>query len=133
MALKLYLKPKEKIIINQAVIVNGDNKTEILLQNQANVMREKDILTEDKAVTPASRAYFSVQLLYLFPELKEKNKKNALQFLQDYAEAATSSKEIVYDIRAKLENEDYYGALKGCRDLIHHESEVLQDAKQGPA
>ena len=68
MPLKLILKPGEKIVINQAVIENGGEKAQLVLQNKARVMRERDIMTEENADSPAKRIYFLVQMLYLFPD-----------------------------------------------------------------
>ena len=48
MPLKLILKPGERVIINQAVVLNGGEKTELVLQNKASVLRERDIMTEEK-------------------------------------------------------------------------------------
>ena len=44
MPLKLSLKPNEKIVLNGAVVQNGDRRTTLLLQNKASVLREKDIM-----------------------------------------------------------------------------------------
>ena len=44
MPLKLSLKPKEAVVVNGAVLRNGDRRGTILLQNQARVLRQKDVL-----------------------------------------------------------------------------------------
>lgn len=132
MALKLYLKPHEKIIINQAVIVNGGNKAEILLENQANVLREKDVLREEDANTPAKRVYFAIQLLYLFPEENDKNLRQAAIFLDDFLHAAPSSIKLVDDIRVNVGKEEYYTALKQCRELIEYETKLMENVQQEP-
>ena len=58
MPLKLILKPGERVIINQAVVLNGGEKTELVLQNKASVLRERDIMTEEKADSPAKKNLF---------------------------------------------------------------------------
>ncbi len=49
MPLKLSLKPNEKLVINGAVIANGDKRTTLVVQNQAAILREKEILQADGA------------------------------------------------------------------------------------
>ena len=51
MPLKLTLKPNEKILIGTAVITNAGPKSELIVQNTVPVLRERDIITEDKADT----------------------------------------------------------------------------------
>ncbi len=44
MALKLTLSPSEKLVVNGAVIQNGDRRASVVVQNKASILREKDIL-----------------------------------------------------------------------------------------
>lgn len=128
MALKISLKSGERIIINGAVIVNGGDRAQFVLQNRANVLREKDIINEQQANTPARRVYFSVQLLHLFPEREKVHQENFNRFLQQFAEAAPSAMPIVLDIGQLVLSGDSYAALKRCRELIRYEEEVLKHA-----
>src|SRR6476660_10518740 len=65
MPLKLSLKPGEKFVLNGAVVQNGDRRGVLVLQNKASVLREKDIMQEEEANTPARRIYFPVMMMYL--------------------------------------------------------------------
>ncbi len=65
MALKITLKPHERLIIGGAVVANGDSKCSLIVENNVPVLREKDILREKDAVTPCRRIYFMIQLLYV--------------------------------------------------------------------
>ena len=64
MALKVELKPGERIIIGDCVITNADQRTRLLIDGDAPILREKDILTAETADTPAKRIYLAVQLMY---------------------------------------------------------------------
>lgn len=128
MALKISLKAGEKIIINGAVIVNGGDRAQFVLQNRANIMREKDILAEDRADTPAKRLYFTIQLIHLFPDREKAYQDNFNRFLQDFGEAAPSSTPLLLEIGQRMIAGDSYGALKKCRNLIRYEEEVLNHA-----
>ena len=64
MALKVELKPGERILIGECVVTNGDQRTRLLIEGAAPILREKDILTPERADTPAKRIYLAVQLMY---------------------------------------------------------------------
>ena len=128
MALKISLKAGEKIIINGAVIVNGGERAQFVLQNRANIMREKDIITEGEADTPAKRLYFTIQLMHLFPENERDHQENFNSFLQQFAQAVPSSTPLLLEIGHKMIAGDSYGALKKCRNLIRYEQEVMDYA-----
>lgn len=54
--LVLKLGPKERILINGAVIENGDRRSRItVLTAQANILRLKDAIHPDDANTPVRR------------------------------------------------------------------------------
>ena len=65
MALKLSLKPHEKVVINGAVIANGDRRSTICVENIANVLREGDIIQPEQANTPAKRIYLPIMLMIM--------------------------------------------------------------------
>ena len=56
MALKVELKPGERIIIGDCVVTNDDQRTRLLIEGSAPILREKDIMTPDRADTPAQVA-----------------------------------------------------------------------------
>ena len=47
MALKVELKPGERIILGECVVTNGDQRTRLLIEGDAPILREKDILTPE--------------------------------------------------------------------------------------
>ena len=64
MALKVELKPNERIIVGESVITNCDHKSWLVIEGSSPILREKDILTASRADTPAKRIYLAVQLMY---------------------------------------------------------------------
>ena len=69
MALKVELKPNERIIIGACVVTNTDQRARLLIDgDKIPILREKDILTPETADTPAKLIYLSVQLMYLSPD-----------------------------------------------------------------
>ena len=68
MPLKLSLKPKEAVVVNGAVLRNGERRGTILLQNQARVLRQKDVLDPEATHSAEEHLYFAVMQMYLTGE-----------------------------------------------------------------
>lgn len=130
MPLKIVLKPGEKTVINQAVIQNGGEKAELIVQNKASILRERDIMTEAEADTPAKKIYFVVQLIYMFPDKEQQYQDKFSRLVKQFVNAVPSSTPLVLDIGKQIVTGDVYGALKLCRKLVKYENEVLKHATQ---
>ena len=125
MPLKLSVSRGEKLIINGAVVRNDGDQANLVFENQAHILRQKDILTADTAVTPAARVYMALQCAYLFPERRDKHLADFENLLGQFIVAAPSAGAIASELRAKAEAGELYLGLKACRKLIDHESELL--------
>ncbi len=127
MPLKLSLRPGEKFVVNGAVVQNGDRRAALVLQNKASVLREKDIMQQEEADTPAKRIYFPIMLMYLDEQGRDKAYTEFAQRLNDFmgvvrdptvlAECIGVSKEVMAG--------EYYRALMRCRKLMSYEAERL--------
>ncbi len=51
MGLKVELKPGERIIVGESIITNDDQRTRLIIEGDAPILREKDILTPETANT----------------------------------------------------------------------------------
>ena len=87
MSLKIELKPRESIIIGGALITNENDRVRFYIDGNVPILREKFILREKDATTPAKRVYFIVQQMYLSKESKELQQL-FVQFVRDLNEAA---------------------------------------------
>ncbi len=126
MPLIIDLKPGEKLIINGAVIENIGPNTKLRVLNDCTLMRQKEILSDADAVTPASRVYYSLQCAYIFPEHKEKYLEAFNECLVGYLEACPSARDIGVKIANALKDGQYYKALKAAKALLDHEKSVLE-------
>jgi flagellar biosynthesis repressor protein FlbT len=127
MPLKLSLKPGEKFVLNGAVVENGDRRATLVLQNKASVLREKDIMQEHEADTPARRIYFPVMMMYLEGEasnavydafvMRMTEFMNAISSPDVMAECVSVSRDVMAG--------EFYKALIRCRKLIAYEDERL--------
>ena len=125
MPLRIKLPSKEKIIINGAVIENGGEATTIILHNRVDILRRKEVMSENEATSPARRVYYALQCAYLFDTDRAQYLDLYRQFEQDYMQAAPSAAEILSEIRSLVAGERYYDALRKTQDLIDHETERL--------
>ena len=132
MPLKIQMKPKERVIINGAVIEGHDDaRTEIVVLNNASVMRQKHILQQEEANTPVKRLYFALQMLYIEDrENHEPYKKSFEQYHKDLDETLSlpAIKVSLGLIKQAVDQEKYYDALKVCRELIKVEAELFKYA-----
>jgi flagellar biosynthesis repressor protein FlbT len=130
MPLKLELKPREKLFLGGAVIVNGDTRCQLTVMNDVPLLREKEILTEELADTPCKRIYLSIQLMYIDPVNRAGYQRHYWELARDVLEAAPSTHGFITDISENIMAERYYRALKSARELIHYEQGLTQDAQK---
>jgi flagellar protein FlbT len=126
------LKPGEKVIINGAVIENAGTNTKLRIHNEANILRQKEILTGEEATTPASRVYFCLQNAYIFTDKRDHYIKLFEHYLVEYLAACPSALDIGHEVRGEVDSGRYYKALKASRKLLKHVGSVI-DALQKSA
>ncbi len=56
MGLKVELKPGERIIIGDSIVTNDDQRTRLVIEGDAPILREKDIMTSERPTRPAKRS-----------------------------------------------------------------------------
>ena len=127
MALKVELKPGERIFIGECVITNDDQRTRLLIDGTAPVLREKAIMTAERANTPAKRIYLAVQLMYTS---REPRMHHDVYFalVRDIVQAAPSTWPHIENINNHILSGELYKALKQSRKLIEYEQELFQNA-----
>jgi len=123
MALKVELKPHERIIIGACVITNTDQRARLLIDgDKIPILREKDILTPDTADTPAKLVYLAVQLMYISPD-PQLNHGTYFNLVRDIVTAVPSAWPIIEGINNHILNGDLYRALKEARKAVGSQSE----------
>jgi flagellar biosynthesis repressor protein FlbT len=133
MALKISLKPGEKFVVNGAVVTNGDRRASFVIQNKVSILRERDILTEAEATTPARRVYFPIMLSYLDADKAGSYYPEFVQRMTELMGAIENPDMQLVCVRVSLDmmNRDFYRALSGCRKLIDHEMKLLGFVPEG--
>lgn len=127
MALKVELKPGEKLLVGNCIITNSDQRTRLYIDGRAPILREKDILTTATADTPAKRIYLAVQLMYIEDDIGPTTDQ-FFALVNEFIEAVPSSVEIVNQINNEILTGQLYKALKASQRLIEYEQELLSHA-----
>jgi flagellar protein FlbT len=125
MGLKITLKPGERMIIGGAVITNGATKTNLVIENTVPILREKDILSDEEATSPARRIYFAIQLMYIDENNLTVHHKSYWKLVREFLNAAPRALAIIDRISKEILDGNYYQALKTCKKLIKFEEEVI--------
>jgi flagellar protein FlbT len=130
MALKVELKPHERIIVGTVVIRADDQRIRLFIEGDAPILREKDILTAETATSPAKRIYLAVQLMYLAQDVAPHHDVY-FELVNQFIEAAPSSLPIVAEINNRILSGNLYKALKAARRLVTYEGELIAHATGG--
>jgi flagellar protein FlbT len=127
MALKITLKPGERMVIGGAVLTNGNPAScDLVIENKTPILRQKDILTEEKADSPCRRVYYAIQLMYVDEHNLAEYHKAYWDLVNDLVRAAPSTLVLIDSISEHILQRRYYQALKLTKRLIDYEQETIQ-------
>lgn len=129
--LVLKLRPAERIMINGAVIENGDRRTRLnVLTPNANVLRLRDAIHPDEANTPVKRVCYIAQLLLAGEAEPSEARKQLMQGIEQLSQVFrdTQSNQHLTEAKAQLQQENDYQALKFLRFLLPAEAALMEAA-----
>ncbi|MGD8667056.1 MAG: flagellar biosynthesis repressor FlbT [Desulfobacterales bacterium] len=133
MALKITLKPNEKMIVGGAVLTNGGARNiDLIIENNVPVLRQKDILCEADVTSHCRQIYFVVQLMYIDSENITDHQRTYWKLVGELLDAVPRLTGHIDEINEHILIGNHYRALKLARQLIHYEQEVLKHADPGP-
>lgn len=116
MSLKFRIPAGEKIIVNGAVITNTSSKAmHFSLENDASIMRERDILLPNQIQNPIDNVYMQVQMMYIEPENHAEHYA-AFQQAAQMAFLATPEegplRAMIFEVVGMVGEKNFYSALK---------------------
>lgn len=126
--LVLKLSPKERLLINGAVIENGDRRSRLsVVTPNANILRLRDAIHPDDANTPVKRACYTIQLVLSGDSEASEVKHSMLKRLEELSQVFTDSDSRMQLSRATdaLISDNPYQCLKSLRALIPRETRVM--------
>ncbi len=87
--LVLKLGPKERVLVNGAVIENGDRRSRLsILTPNANILRLRDAIRPDEVNTPVRRVCYIAQLILSGDVVADKVRKRLGHFIDRKITAA---------------------------------------------
>ena len=127
MALKITLKPNEKMILGGTVVLNGGSRSDLIIEYKVPILRQNDILSEKDANSPSKRIYFAIQLMYIDSANLPTYHQQYWQLANDLVKAAPSFLPYIEKINKRVLNGHYYQALKLVHKMIALEQEVIRE------
>jgi len=120
MPLRVELKPFERIIVGDSVIINSGTRTSFLIDGDTPILRERDTVTAETANTPARRLYHCVQMMYLKNDVA-RYRTSYLGLLNEMREADPDENDLLDAVDQHIAGGALYKALKEIRKLIKRE------------
>lgn len=131
--LVIKLAPNERLLINGAIIENGDRRTKISIRSpQANVLRLKDALHPDQAKTPVARVCYVAQLMQSGDADLQEGHAQLLLGMEQLSQVFSDpdSRTILDDATNAVLQANYYQALRRLRGLLPREARLLAVTRQ---
>ena len=126
--LVLKLGPKERVLINGAVIENGDRRSRLsIVTPDANILRLRDAIHPEEATTPVRRVCYAAQLVLSGDAEPDDARMPLLRRIEELSRVLTdhdSRKQLAEATDAVINNQ-FYQCLKALRALLPREDRLL--------
>ena len=126
--LVIRLAPRERVLLNGAVIENGDRRASLAIQTpNAKVLRLRDAIHPDEANTPIKRTCYMAQLLLSGDGEVDDLQTPLLRAIEQLSQVFRdddSDRHLREATEAAVTGE-YYQALKALRALLPREARLL--------
>ena len=126
--LVLKLGPHERVLINGAVIENGDKRSRLaVVTPNANILRLRDAIHPQEANTPVRRVCYIAQLVLSGDADAGDTRLQLLRGIEQLSQVLTdhdSRMQLAAASRAVLEDQ-HYQALKALRSLLPREERLF--------
>ncbi|MGQ0609672.1 MAG: flagellar biosynthesis repressor FlbT [Paracoccaceae bacterium] len=124
----LKLGPHERVLINGAVIENGDKRSRLAVMTpNANILRLRDAINPGEVTTPVRRVCYIAQLVLSGDVEAGEARLQLLRGIEQLSQVLTdhdSRQQLTAASRAVLEDQ-HYQALKALRSLLPREERLL--------
>jgi len=126
--LVLKLGPKERVLINGAVIENGDRRSRLsIVTPNANILRLRDAIHPEEVTTPVRRVCYIAQLVLSGDVEKEEAKMQLLRGIEQLSQVLVDhdSREMLDRATNGVIEGQFYQALKSLRGLLPREERLM--------
>lgn len=126
--LVLKLGPHERVLINGAVIENGDRRSKFAVMTpNANILRLRDAVHPDEANTPVRRLCYLTQLILSGDASASETKSKLIKGIEQLSQVLTDhdSRSLLTQASAAALSDQPYQALKALRALLPREQRLF--------
>lgn len=126
--LVLKLAPKERVLVNGAVIENGDRRSRLsIVTPDANILRLRDAIHPEEANTPVRRVCYAAQLILSGDADPEEERLPMLRRIEELSQVFTDSdsRRLLADATQAVLADQHYQCLKALRALMPREERLL--------
>lgn len=126
--LVLKLSPKERVLINGAVIENGDRRSRLsIVTPNANILRLRDAIHPEEVNTPVRRVCYIAQLVLSGDVVQAEAQLQLLRGIEQLSQVLTDhdSRDHLDRATEAVTGDQYYQALKCLRALLPREERLL--------
>ncbi|AUH64778.1 flagellar biosynthesis repressor FlbT [Paracoccus zhejiangensis] len=131
--LVIKLAPKERILINGAVIENGDKRSKIAIKTpNANVLRLKDAIHPEAVRSPVARVCYVAQLILSGDTEPDEGGRQLLRGIEQLSQVFDDpdSRRLLAAASQSALSGNAYQALRRLRDLLPREARMLSARPQ---
>lgn len=131
--LVLKLGPRERVLINGAVIENGDRRSRLsIVTPNANILRLKDAIHPEEAKTPVRRVCYAAQLVLTGDTDPGDTRQQLLRRIEELSRVFMDpdSRSLLAQATEALLSDQHYKCLKALRSLIPREDRLLAATRQ---
>ncbi len=129
MSLRIRLKPRERVLVGGAVLTNGAQAAEFVVENEVPVLRGRDVLAPRDAYTPCRRVVLALQMVYVDPAGAAEHAETYRLLADEVLAAAPSLRATFGAIDEDLSKGRVYAALKRARHLPELERELIDHVR----
>ncbi len=126
--LVLKLGPRERVLINGAVIENGDRRSRLAIMTpNANILRLRDAIHPEEVNTPVRRVCYIVQLVLSGDAVADEARPQVLRGIEQLSQVLTdadSRSHLAAASAAMIESQPYQ-ALKSLRAILPREERLM--------
>lgn len=114
------------MIVNGAVL-RAVGRTDLVVENEATILRGRDVMKPEEATSPARQLYFACMMAYIDPADLSRHQQVLLARLEALMLAleTAEAKAVCIRFAQKVATGQFYNALADCRWLIGYESDAL--------
>ncbi len=126
--LVLKLAPKERVLINGAVIENGDRRSRLAIMTpNAHILRLRDAIHPEEVNTPVRRVCYIVQLVLSGDAAPDKARHQLLRGIEQLSQVLTDpdSRTLLDGATTAVMEDQHYQALKLLRGLLPREERLF--------